>query len=48
MGTTIQEINSVVNRYIHAIHTQNEAEFKSLWCGADTDTMISVTNVYKA
>ncbi len=47
MGTTIQEINSVVNRYIHAIHTQNEAEFKSLWCGADTDTMISVTNVYQ-
>lgn len=46
MENVKNEINAVVNRYIMAIHTQDELSFKSLWSGADIDTLISITNIY--
>lgn len=47
MEHTKKEINEVVTRYIRTIETQDESSFKSLWSGADTDTMISITNIYR-
>jgi hypothetical protein len=43
----MSEIKDLVNRYIAAIHSQDEQEFRSLWSGSDTDTMISVAKVYR-
>lgn len=42
----ILKINQLVQNYKTAIHTQDEAFFKSLWTGNATDTMISITNQY--
>ena len=42
----MSEIKDLVNRYIAAIHSQDEQEFRSLWIGSDTDTMISVATAY--
>lgn len=43
----MSEIQQMVERYVESIHTQNEQEFRSLWSGEDTDTMISVTQIYR-
>lgn len=40
------EIQQLLKRYVKSIHTQDEQEFRSLWSGEETDTMISVAQVY--
>lgn len=47
MNNTKKEINAVVARYTQAIGSQDEASFKSLWSGTDTDTMISIPHIYR-
>jgi hypothetical protein len=43
----MKEIRDVVNRYIAAIHTQDPQEFRLLWTGTGTDTLISVATEYR-
>lgn len=40
-------ITDLVERYIQAIHTQDKADFLSLWTGNDADTLISITQIFK-
>lgn len=41
------EILTLVKDYIKAIHTQDVSDFRSLWSGSSTDTMISVAKVFQ-
>ena len=40
------EIEQVIARYTAAIHSQDEKEFKSLWTGEPTNTLISGSSVF--
>ena len=41
-----KEIKAVVLSYAKQIHDQNEQEFKNLWTGKDTDTLISNSKIF--
>lgn len=41
-----KEIEAVVLSYAKQIHDQNEQEFKDLWTGKDTDTLISNSKIF--
>ena len=41
-----KEIEAVVLSYAEQIHDQNEQEFKDLWTGKDTDTLISNSKIF--
>lgn len=45
MNDTLK-IKQLLENYKEAIHTQDEAFFKNLWSGKNTDTMISITKQY--
>ena len=42
-----QEIEEVVSKYCEAIHTQNEADFKSLWTCEETNVEISGSKLFR-
>ena len=44
--TDIQKIETVVNLYCDAIHSQNETEFKQLWTGDAYNTEISGSKIF--
>ena len=42
-----QAILSLLRRYQDAVHSQDRDAFLSLWTGADTDTLISIGNLFQ-
>lgn len=41
-----EQIMRQVSAYCEAVHTQNEADFRALWTGPQTCTLISITTLY--